>query len=194
MTTQVLAIVLLAAAPQSTDSDGDLAELLASTGNITAERWQLSFDAETNSISLRSKQRIRATVISGSSGGGEQMYEIFYRFKIVPPVDERHGNEAQREFARCRDLARAVPQEEPKQGIVFYYPQTASHWRAVLQVRRAELRLREIPQYAFKSIYLVPTYETGFIPHPGDRLGEATARDIKRVFAMLHPLAATLGP
>ena len=200
MGTQLLAITLLVAAPGSGDGDRDLAELLASIASISTERWDLTFDADTNSISLRSKQRIPATLLGGGNSPFEVMTDIFYCFRVVPRVDERtlqaHSALVREELAKFKELARVIPQEEDK-GYIKYYPRTASQWQVVLQVQRSESRLKQFPQYAFKGIYLATTYKTIFQPRAGDRLGEATARDVNRVFALLRPLqlpAATLGP
>ncbi len=195
MGTQLLAIALLVAAPGSGDSDHDLAELLASITSISAERWDLTFDADTNSFSLHSKQRIPASLHGGGNPPFEVMTDLLYRFQVVPPVDEIHSKQVRDELARCKALARAIPQEEDK-GYIKYYPRTPSQWQVVLQVQRAESRLKQFPHYAFKGIYLATTYATIFQPRAGDRLGEATARDVNRVFALLRPLhapAATLG-
>jgi len=197
MGTQILAIALLVAAPTSDEGDHDLADLMAAIGTITNERWELTFDADTNTISFYSRQKIAATARSGGYPPFEQMYRIQYRFRVVPGVDESklrsHDEQVKRDLARFRDLARTIPQKEGK-GYITYSPQTAAQWQVVLQVKRAELRVQEIPQYAFKGIYLVESYGMLFTPRTGDRLGEATGRDINRVFAILRPLAPGPAP
>jgi hypothetical protein len=193
MIAHVLTFLVLVSARAADDGDRDLAELLASITDITKDRWHLAFDANTNTIDLTARQRIAATMRPVYSGpGGEEMYLIRYRFRVVPPVDEnglaRLRGQLLRELADVRAAARSVPQQEIK-GYVDYYPRTAVEWEAVLRVKRAETRFKQVPQYVFKGNYLLSDSGADcFQPRAGDPLGEAMAHDIKAVFSRLRPL------
>jgi hypothetical protein len=189
MGTQAFAVILLLAAPVADDRDRDLAELLASIGDVTKDRWDLTFDADTDTIALVAKREILARVTIYGYPPFEQMYRIGYRLRVVPRVEERIIERLRRQFqselTNLRDLASRVPHEESK-GHVTYHPQTPTEWQLVLRVKRAETRLREIPRYAFKSIYLSPDYETPFTPRAGDSIGSAMANDINALYALLR--------
>jgi hypothetical protein len=194
MGTVILAVVLGVTASTSHDNDHDLAELLASISNITSQRWQLTFDPDTNTLSLRSKERIDATLSSGGNSPFEISTDVAYSFRVLAPVDERILKEdeakARESLAKNTELARTMPQQYIK-GHIVYSPRDASQWQIVLQIQRAEAKLRQIPQYAFRSVYLAPILKTQFTPHNGDPLGESMLRDINNVYALLRPLHPT---
>jgi len=197
METQALVFMLLVAVPVAEDRDHDLAELLTSIGNITKDRWDLAFDADANAIDLVSRQVIAATVSSYSYSPFEEMYRIRYRFRVVPQVDEnnigRLNGQLQRELASLRTAARPVPHQEIKSRFE-YYPRTVAEWALVLRVGRAETRLRRVPNYAFKGIYVSRDHEMHFRPRTGDALGSAMKDDINAVYALLRPLEPVAYP
>jgi hypothetical protein len=170
-------------------SVSDLAKLLAMWAEICESRWDIHVEADR--VCLYSKGTVLGSAPGYNFGPGEENYRLQFRFKVVNTLDGRMASQRRRELELLRKLGNTIEHHEAM-GYYRYSPKGEKEWDIVLQIKRAEARVAEIPDIKFRSAYLATEYSMDFFqPNKTNERAIQYKKDIEKIYALLERIART---
>ena len=165
-------------------SVSDLAKLLSKWAEICGPRWDIHVEADR--VCLYSKESVLGSAPGYNFGPGEQNYRLQFRFKVVNRLDGRMASQRHRDLELLRKAGDTIEHRE-SMGYFWYSPKGEKEWELVLQIKRAEARVAEIPDVKFQSAYLATEYSMDFFePNKTNEKAIQYKKDIQRIYALLE--------
>ena len=172
---------------QAEDPVSDLAKLLAAWADICGDRWEIAID-DPPRVCLYSKGTVLGSAPGYNFGPGEHDYRLQFRFKVVNGLDRKIASQRRDNLQRLRNEGNQIDHHEAM-GYFWYQPKGEKEWDLVLQIRRAEAQVAEIPNLKYRSVYLAEEYSMSFFqPNRANERAMQYKRDIERFNALLEKL------
>ncbi len=169
--------------------NGDLSLLQKEISKICGERWNFSM-TDSNQISLASKEKALGEAPGYNFGPGEEEYTLYFRFKIVDPVDAKGADRAKLELRELRKQGNKIEHTELR-GSYSYSPTNQEQRSLVELIRKAEAKVEDLPEYRFKSVYLSEEYSMDFfVPNKRDPKALQYKKDIDKLFMLLEKIGS----
>ncbi len=161
----------------------DLALLLHRISEICGTRWDLSFDNK--KIILVSKEKVLGKASGSSYPSGEDNYQLYFRFKVVDSITEAESAARKKILDELERFADQVPSDGIK-NVIHYYPEGVDQWKLVVQVRAAEDLVDDIPDWYFRSVFLIEEDTMiFFVPNPTNQKAVQYKEDITRIHELM---------
>jgi hypothetical protein len=163
----------------------DLPVLLDKISTTCGDRWIIDID-DSNRIILSSKDKTLGKAEGYQFSGFEEEYTLYFRFKIVDPIDTKAAEQAKDELKKLREQGDKIEQRNIM-GHYNYYPKNTEQWSLVLSIKRAERIVEDIPELRFKSVYLSVEYTMGFfVPNKDNYKAVIYKNDINNLYKLFE--------
>lgn len=166
----------------------DIAVLLDKISAICADRWTIGI-GEHNMIHIESDEKVLGSIVASGYSGADEEYILVFHFKIVNKVTPQQASDRLRRMDDLREKAKAIGHTRTK-VTVRYEPHGQDQWALVLRVRKAEEKVRDIPEYRYESVWLSEDdYSMKFfIPNKQNSKALQYKQDIDGIFKLLTKL------
>jgi len=182
-----LIIILACQIVRGDTENADLAVLLTQISKICGDRWDIDLDDE-NRIDLESKETSLGEAAGYNFRGGEDQYILRICFKIVEAMDAKAISEARSELKNLREKGHTIKHDHPMEHY-RYTPVSEDQWALVVLIRKAERKVKDIPEYRFKSVCLSEEYSMKFfIPNKKDSKAVQYKRDMDGLYKLLRKM------